>query len=81
MNYYIQKDHQNLSKHVHKLNSRWMVSYDNHELILNLYADRNRLIYKLAQSASNRVGNEALIFSNDLTFENSIKFLKQPILI
>ena len=81
MNYYIEKDHQNLSKHVHKLNKRWMVSYDNHELILNLYADRNRLIYKLAQSASNRVGDEALIFSKDLTFENSIKFLKQPILI
>ena len=81
MNFYIEKDHRKLSKYVHKLNKRWMVSYDNHELILNLYADKNRLIYKLAQSASNRVGDEALIFSKDLTFEDSIKFLKQPILI
>lgn len=75
MNFFSNSDHENLSKHVHKMNKKWMVSYDNQEFILNLYAERNRIIYKLSQSASNRVGDEVLIFSDKINFTHSVKKL------
>jgi len=81
MNFYAEKDHQELAKEVHKLKKRWMVSYDNQEFILNLYAENNKLVYKLSQSTSNRVGDEILIFSDQMHFDNSVNFLKSPILI
>lgn len=81
MNFYCKEDHQKLAKHVHKLKKRWMTSYDNHEFILNLYAERNKLVYKLSQGASNRIGDEVLIFSDKISFMNSIDKLKSPELI
>jgi DNA adenine methylase len=75
MNFFSESDHQKLSKHVHKMNKKWMVSYDNQEFILNLYAERNRIVYKLSQSASNRVGDEVLIFSDKINFTESVKKL------
>lgn len=75
MNYYSKSDHEKLSGHVHKMKKTWMVSYDNHDFILNLYAAKKKVLYKLSQSASNRIGDEVLIFSEDLTFKQSIKSL------
>lgn len=79
MNYYKNSDHEKLSKHVHLIKDKWMVSYDNHEFILNLYANQNKVTYKLSQSASNRIGDEVLIFSKKLRFRNSIQQLKSPV--
>lgn len=79
MNFYLKADHEKLSKHVHQLKKEWMVSYDNHDFILNLYAAKKKVLYKLSQSASNRVGDEVLIFSEDLNFIDSIKSLSSPI--
>jgi DNA adenine methylase len=79
MNYYTNSDHERLSKHVHKIKDNWMVSYDNHDFILNLYAQQKKVTYKLSQSASNRIGDEVLIFSKKLRFRNSIQQLKSPV--
>jgi DNA adenine methylase len=81
MNFYSKNDHEKLSKKIHKMNLRWMVSYDNNDFILNLYNDRRKVIYKLSQAASNRVGDEVLIFSEELDFKNSIKKLQSPICV
>jgi DNA adenine methylase len=81
MNFYMKKDHEKLSKAVRSLRKKWMVSYDNHDFILNLYAEHNRVVYKLSQSASNRVGDEILVFSEELNFQNSINALKLPVLL
>lgn len=76
MNYYSKTDHQRLAKHVNKLEKNWMVSYDNHDFILNLYAKNKIAVYKLSQSASNRVGDEMIIIPKKLDFSNSITYLK-----
>lgn len=81
MNFYSKKDHEKLSKAVRSLQKKWMVSYDNHDFILNLYAEHKRVVYKLSQSASNRVGDEILVFTEELNFENSVRTLKSPILL
>lgn len=81
MNFYSKRDHDKLSKMVRSLQKKWMVSYDNHDFILNLYAEHQRVVYKLSQSASNRVGDEILVFSEELNFENSINRLKSPVLL
>ncbi len=78
MNFFSENDHKQLAKQVPKMNKKWMVSYDNQEFILNLYAERNRVVYKLSQSASNRVGDEVLIFSDKINFAESVKKLNSP---
>lgn len=79
MNFYSKEDHKRLSKHVHKMKKKWMVSYDNHDFILNLYTEKDKVVYKLSQSASNRVGDEILIFSEELDYKDSINRLKSPV--
>lgn len=81
MNFYSEKDHQKLSRFVRSLQQKWMVSYDNHDFILNLYAEQRKVVYKLSQSASNRVGDEILVFSSKISFIESIKNLKLPVLL
>lgn len=81
MNYFSENDHKNLSEYVKTMNKKWMVSYDNNEFILNLYAGINRVIYQLSQSTSNRIGDEILMFSDTLSFTGSIAELKEPILL
>jgi DNA adenine methylase len=56
------------------------VSYDNNEFILNLYAEQRKVIHKLSQSASNRVGDEMFIFSKKIDFSDSVDVLKFPTL-
>lgn len=78
MNFYAAEDHRKLSQHVRKMKKRWMVSYDHHDFILNLYSNSNKISYSLSQSASNRVGEEILVFSNGLHYADSITALKSP---
>ena len=79
MNFYSERDHQKLSEHVHKIKKKWMVSYDNHDFILNLYAKQKKVLYKLSQSASNRVGDEVLIFSKQVKFSQAKSYLASPV--
>lgn len=80
MNFYSKEDHEKLSNYVHKMKKNWMVSYDNHDFILNLYAQQRKVVYQLSQAASNRVGDEVLIFSHELNFTDSLSTLKRPVL-
>lgn len=75
MNFYRADDHRILSEKVKLLKKKWMVSYDNHDFIKNLYADNNKVLYSLQQSTSNRVGKEILIFKDSLSYETSMKKL------
>lgn len=79
MNFYSHADHKKLSRYVQKLHKNWIVSYDNHEFILNLYAEQRKIIHKLSQSASNRIGDEIFIFSKKLNFSDSVNSLKSPL--
>lgn len=76
MNFYRKDDHQLLSEKVMNLKKKWMVSYDNHEFIKELYASRNKILYSLQQSTSNRVGKEILVFKDGLVYEKSMMYLK-----
>lgn len=79
MNFYSQNDHKKLSENVRLIQKKWLVSYDNHEFILKLYENHKRVLYRLSQSASNRIGDEILIFSDKLKFQNSILKLNSAI--
>lgn len=81
MNFYSKEDHKKLSQQVRKMNKRWMVSYDKHDFILNLYSEQSKVACLLSQSASNRVGEEIVIFAEDLRFTDSLKMLGSPTLI
>lgn len=81
MNFYRDKDHLELSQHVRKLNKKWMISYDNQDFILNLYSEEKKLLYKLSQCASNRIGDEVLVFSKSLSFHDSMNTLSNPVII
>lgn len=81
MNFYTKEDHRKLSKFVKRMSRKWMVSYDNHSFILNLYSNKNKIKYKLSQSASNRIGDELLIFSDNMRFQESISRLNSPLTI
>ena len=80
MNFYTKSDHEQLSMRVHSLKKDWIVSYDNSQFILNLYAGQRKIIHKLSQSASNRIGDEIFIFSNGIDFSVSVDALKSPTL-
>lgn len=72
MNFYSMQDHVKLSKEVTKLSHMWMVSYDNQKVILDLYKDYNIVSHKLSQSASNRVGEEVMIFSDRIEYSDAL---------
>jgi DNA adenine methylase len=78
MNHYSSKDHERLSRHVQKLQKRWMVSYDDQDFILNLYSSQQKVRHSLARWASNQTGNEILIFSETVQFQNSMGSLRHP---
>jgi len=79
MNYYKDKDHKKLSSAIKKIKQKWMVSYDNHDFIISLYSQYNKLSYKLSQSASNRIGDEILVFADELAYNESSNYLQEPI--
>ncbi|MBI1224383.1 MAG: DNA adenine methylase [Bacteroidetes bacterium] len=81
MNFYSKKDHKKLAKNVDLINKKWLISYDNHEFILNLYPAHKKVIYRLSQSASNRIGDEILIFSDKVKFKNSTTKLNNALII
>src|SRR5690606_31465687 len=81
MNAFTDKNHKALSKYVRGMKKQWMVSYDNHDFILNLYEGEHRVRYRLSQSTSNRVGDEVLIFARSMEVSQSLGALQSPVLI
>lgn len=81
LNSYKDKDHKNLSKYVSCISNPWLLSYDNHAFITNLYRDFAKRAYKIQHSTSNKIGDEVFIFSNKVKFENSLNHLKMVSLV
>ncbi|MFH1975617.1 MAG: DNA adenine methylase [Pseudomonadota bacterium] len=67
--YYAHDDHAAISNNVQSgLKHPWVVTYDNHPSIIDLYCDRRRFIYNLGYSAhTHRVGTEVMFFSDQIT--------------
>jgi DNA adenine methylase len=76
LNAYKDEDHQRLSRHVKKLSTPWLLSYDNHSFITNLYRPYEKRAYRLQHSTSNKIGDEVLVFSQRLKFKESLNHLK-----
>ena len=81
LNAYKEADHIKLSGYVKKLSTPWLLSYDNHSFITNLYNPFEKRAYKLQHSTSNKIGDEVLVFSNRLKFENSLYHLGEVVAI
>ena len=81
MNYYKDRDHERLSMKVRDLKGPWVLSYDNHEFIVRLYNKYERRAYRLQHSTSNKIGNEVVVFSPELSFRNSIEKLTEAVAI
>jgi DNA adenine methylase len=75
MNWYQRRDHARLARFVRRLKKEWMVSYDNHEFILDLYKGSTSTLHRLCQATSNRSGEEALFFSSLLEIDSSLSKL------
>lgn len=72
LNHYIGSDHLEVAQRIARIqNIQWIVSYDNHEAIRNLYNEFPKKEYTFNHSAYNsRVGQEILFFSPQLTQPN-----------
>lgn len=68
MNHYNDLNHTLVSDRIKKIkNSKWIVSYDDHEFIENLYNNNNKKKYSFNHSAfESREGKELLFFSDNL---------------
>lgn len=76
LNAFKDEDHKKLAKYVSKLPTPWLLSYDNHLFISNLYQRFEKRAYKLQHSTSNKIGDEILIFSKRTRFERSLSHLR-----
>lgn len=81
LNAFKDEDHEKLAKFVTKLSTPWLLSYDNHSFITNLYQRFEKRAYKLQHSTSNKIGDEVLIFSPKTMFAKSMSFLREPQII
>lgn len=81
MNFYAKENHKKLAKYASLMKKKWMISYDNHDFILNLYETQRKVSYQLSQCASNRIGDEILIFPDNISIGNSINYLKSPTIL
>ncbi|POR23076.1 DNA methyltransferase [Flavobacterium columnare] len=79
LNFYKEKNHIELFDFLCNYNANFMLSYDNSDLIKNLYKDYKKYIFNISQSTSNKVGNEIVLFSKNLKFKKSLIFLDNPI--
>ena len=81
LNAYKDADHIRLSEYVSKLSTPWLLSYDNHAFIINLYQTYQKRAYKLQHSTSNKIGDEVLIFPENIDFNNSLAMLREAIVV
>lgn len=64
---YQHDDHVKLAKQISRIKQHWIVSYDNVDVLSELYEDYRRTYYGISYTAQNKYeGNEMMAFSNDL---------------
>lgn len=78
LNFYKEKDHKELFDFLFLFDKDFILSYDNNDFIKNIYQNYSTYMFDISQSTSNKVGNEVVIFSGNLNFENSLEYLKFP---
>lgn len=68
VNFFKLEDHVELAKYIQdRTNMNWILTYDNHEFISNLYSEANKMIYTLPYSAgANKSGEELLIWKKNI---------------
>lgn len=81
MNFFQEQNHRDLIQTISKLKHKWIVSYDNADLINEIYCQYIRITHRLSQCTSNRIGDEILIIHPDLKFKSSISLLKGPTIL
>lgn len=81
MNAYTDSDHEFLSQYVRRLSTPWLLSYDNNAYIANLYYPFEKRSYKLQHSTSNKIGDEVLVFSDKVKFQDSLNFLNEVMVV
>jgi len=81
LNFYKEKDHTTLSKHVSKLVIPWLLSYDNVNFITNLYSSFQKYAYRLQHSTSNKIGQEIFILPQKIKFMDSIHHLNDAVAV
>lgn len=62
-------DHKKLADTIHKYpNSKWVLSYDNEQQIVDLYPNFNQRVFDLKYSAhqNSRIGSELMVFSDSI---------------
>lgn len=65
--HYTEQDHARIADVIQALDCSWVVSYDYHPRLLDLYADRRCLVYQLSYHAQDRYkGREVIFFSDNL---------------
>jgi len=81
MNAFCNEDHKKLAGYVKTMRKKWIISYDNQEFIMQLYEKNRKVLYQLSQCASNRVGDEILIFDDRLHYSESISQLNNALFV
>ena len=81
MNAFCDDDHKKLADYVKTIRKKWIISYDNQEFIMQLYEKNRKVLYQLSQCASNRVGDELLIFDDRLHYSESISHLNNAFFV
>ncbi len=79
MNAFCDNDHKKLADYVKTMRKKWIMSYDNQKFIMQLYEKNRKVLYQLSQCASNRVGDEILIFDDRLNYDESISQLNNAL--
>ena len=79
MNDVCDNDHKKLADYVKTMRKKWIISYDNQKFIMQLYEKNRKVLYQLSQCASNRVGDEILIFDDILNYDESISQLNNAL--
>jgi len=76
LNHYSFDDHLKLSKKISTIMQKWVVSYDNHPQIRNIYSNYNGRTFSISYSVVNgRTGSEVMFFSKDLSVPERVSIV------
>ena len=76
MNFFDERHHLELRNQILKLRKDWLISYDDADLIRELYPTMEKYIYSLSQCTSNRIGDELIILGDSIHCDEALKYLK-----
>lgn len=74
MNFYKHDDHADIASNIENIKSSWLISYDLHPAIEQLYQNHRQFDYSMFYSASKSAkGNELIVISDDLIIPDQIE--------